>query len=62
MTHVAKGRSAGVIVEYAQSAEIDLIVMATHGRAGLGRLFLGSVTDEVIRRAGIPVLVTHAEA
>lgn len=61
-TLVADGDSASAIVEQAQAASIDLIVMATHARSGLRRLFLGSVADDVIRRAGgIPVLVVHAE-
>lgn len=45
-----------VILEYAQEAGIDLIVMGTHGRRGLGRLFLGSVAEEVVRLAKCPVL------
>lgn len=38
----------------------DLIVMGTHGRAGLRRLFEGSVAESVIRKAQIPVFVIHA--
>ena len=52
-----KGFSAGqVILEYADLNEIDLIVMGTHGRRGPARMFLGSVTEEVIRQANCPVL------
>ena len=52
-----KGFSAGqVIREYAQEHDIDLIVMGTHGRRGPARMFLGSVTEEVIRQADCPVL------
>jgi nucleotide-binding universal stress UspA family protein len=35
----------------------DLIVMSTHGRSGIGRMLYGSVTDQVLRRANVPVLV-----
>jgi nucleotide-binding universal stress UspA family protein len=35
--------------------------MATHGRSGLKRLFLGSVSEDVIRHAGVPVLVVHSD-
>jgi nucleotide-binding universal stress UspA family protein len=37
----------------------DLIVMPTHGRSGLKRLFLGSVTEEVLRAARVPVLIVR---
>jgi nucleotide-binding universal stress UspA family protein len=42
---------------YANRNYVDLIVMSSHGRGGLARLSLGSVTDSVIRRTTIPVLV-----
>ena len=47
--------AAPVILEYAAEVEADLIVMSTHGRRGLGRAFLGSVTEEVVRLADVPV-------
>lgn len=50
------------IVEYADEAAVDLIVMGTHGRSGLDRLLLGSVTDRVIRRASQPVLVISSSS
>ena len=40
----------------------DLIVMATHGRGGLERVLLGSVTEFVIRHARVPTLVVHPQA
>ncbi len=48
--------AAPAIVEYADEIDADLIVMATHGRRGLGRLFIGSVTDEVLRHCSCPTL------
>ncbi len=52
-----KGISAApVIMQYAEDRNIDLIVMGTHGRRGLGHLFLGSITEEVVRCALCPVL------
>jgi nucleotide-binding universal stress UspA family protein len=52
-------RASRVIMEYAAGNEIDLIVMGTHGRRGLGHLFLGSVTEEVVRRVTCPVLTVR---
>lgn len=60
-TIVAEGNSADAIVEQARSLNVDLIVMATHARSGLKRLFIGSVAEDVIRKCGIPVLVVHAD-
>ena len=45
------------IKHYIRSQNIDLLVMATHGRNGVSRLLQGSVTEEVIRSANCPVLV-----
>lgn len=44
-----------LILEYARSRDIDLIVMGTHGRRGLDYMFLGSVAQEVVREASCPV-------
>jgi nucleotide-binding universal stress UspA family protein len=58
---VAEGDSGSVIVDQAKAVGADLIVLATHQRTGLKRLFLGSVADDVIRHANAPVLVVHRE-
>jgi nucleotide-binding universal stress UspA family protein len=50
-------RVAKSIVEYAAFAEADLIAMATRGRHGLGRALLGSVSEQVVREATVPVLL-----
>lgn len=53
---------AGAIVEYAGQADIDLIVMGTHGRGGLSHFLMGSVAERVVRMAPCPVLtVRHPE-
>lgn len=49
------------ILEYSKRYNIDLIVMGTHGRRGLANLFLGSVTEEVIRIAQCPVYIIRAQ-
>jgi nucleotide-binding universal stress UspA family protein len=51
-----EGASAAVIAETAEETAADLIVMGTHGRSGLTRLVMGSVAEEVLRRAPCPVL------
>jgi len=55
------GPSAMALSAYAREMEIDTIVMTTHGRGGLSRVWLGSVADGVIRRSGVPVLVLRPE-
>jgi nucleotide-binding universal stress UspA family protein len=51
-----------VLQGYARRNNIDLIVISTHGRSGIPRLSLGSVTDSLIRHTTIPVLVVKAQA
>lgn len=54
------GRTAAAdLIAYAETCEADLIVMGTHGRRGLNRLLVGSVTEEVMRRAPCPVLAVR---
>jgi nucleotide-binding universal stress UspA family protein len=48
---------AVAILREAAEARAGLIALATHGRRGLSRLFLGSVADKVVRGATVPVLV-----
>jgi nucleotide-binding universal stress UspA family protein len=55
-TRADAGAAAG-IREYAADHDIDLVVMASHGRSDLGRQLLGSVTATVLRTADVPVLV-----
>jgi nucleotide-binding universal stress UspA family protein len=51
-----EGFAATEIVRLASEIPCDLIVMGTHGRTGLGRLLLGSVAEQVLRKANCPVL------
>ena len=61
-----EGAAAQRILDVARDIQAGLIVMGTHGRTGLGRLLLGSVAEQVLRRAACPVLTvkvplsTHA--
>lgn len=54
------GKPAEMIVDKASAQQGTLIAMATHGRSGVGRWVLGSVTDRVVRHSGDPVLVVQA--
>lgn len=49
------GNPADEIVRLAEEENADLIVMATHGRTGIGRVLMGSVAEAVVRRAKCPV-------
>jgi nucleotide-binding universal stress UspA family protein len=59
-TEVRQGRVAREVVAAAQSG--DLIVLASHGRGGLSRWLLGSIAEDVIRHATVPVLLVRAMA
>lgn len=50
------------ITDYAQEIGADLIVISSHGRRGLSRLFMGSVAERVVRLAQVPVLVLRGPA
>ena len=50
------GRPARAILDYRDDHDIDLLAMGTHGRTGLSRYVMGSVTEHVIRESPVPVL------
>jgi len=60
-TTLLEGEVAATIWEQANK-DADLVVMTTHGRGFLGRFWLGSVTDELIRHSHVPVLLLHPRA
>lgn len=57
--HVDNRHAADGIIETAEAQGSDLIVMASHGRRGLGRMLLGSQTQEVLTRSRVAVLVVR---
>jgi nucleotide-binding universal stress UspA family protein len=59
---VLHGEAVGRIIEYASDVNADLIVMATHGRTGLSHVLLGSVAEQVVRKAPCPVLTLKKPA
>ena len=58
-TVVKEGEAYAAITSLAQNNDIDLIVMGSHGRKGLQRMLMGSVTERTIGYATCPVLVVH---
>lgn len=53
------GRPTTTIVEFTEDNDIDHIVMGSHGRQGVTRILLGSVTETVVRRSSVPVTVVR---
>jgi nucleotide-binding universal stress UspA family protein len=58
---LVEGSPSEEIVDYAEEASCDLIVMGTHGRGGIDRLLLGSVAERVVRTSSVPVLTVRVE-
>lgn len=56
---IPPGPASEVIVERAAALGVSLILMTTHGRSGLGRVFFGSTADSVLRHATCPVLLVR---
>jgi nucleotide-binding universal stress UspA family protein len=53
---VEVGEPYSILVDRAKKEQVDLIVMSTHGRTGIPRMMLGSVTEKVLRSSPCPVL------
>jgi nucleotide-binding universal stress UspA family protein len=61
-TEVRYGNAAEEIIAFASQESIGLIVMATHGRSGVGRWLLGSTAEKVLRGTTVPVLLIRADS
>jgi len=59
VTAIEEGSPAETIVGYAEDEAVDMVVMGTHGRSGVDRYVLGSVTEQVVRRSEVPVLTVN---
>ena len=59
-SEVLVGRVADRLADYAENNDVDLILMATHGRSGVSRWVRGSVADRTLRSASMPVLMIRA--
>lgn len=60
-TVVRAGPPYKAILDYVESHDIDLILMGTHGRTGLDRYLLGSVTEKVVRMSDVPVMTVRQD-
>lgn len=58
--HLVLGSPADEIIEYAKREQVDMIVMASHGRTGIVRFLMGSVAERVVREAPCPVVTVKA--
>jgi nucleotide-binding universal stress UspA family protein len=61
-TVVRGGPPAETLLDIGREEAIELIVMSTHGRGGIGRFLLGSVADRVVRHADVPVMLVRTAA
>lgn len=59
ITSVLSGPVVETLLDYARAARCDLMVLTTHGRGALSRLWLGSVADAMVRRSPAPVLLVR---
>jgi nucleotide-binding universal stress UspA family protein len=59
-TQVLIGDVAKDLAEFAESNDVDLIIMASHGHSGIKRWIMGSVTEKLFRTASVPVFIVKA--
>ena len=58
-TMVVPGDAAQEILKYIQTEGIDLLIMGTHGRKGLDKIIFGSVAEQVVKSASVPVFMVN---
>ena len=56
------GRVCDLVLAQAKAWDADLIVLGTHGRRGVGRMFMGSDAENIVRGATTPVLLVRSDA
>jgi nucleotide-binding universal stress UspA family protein len=59
-TAIEEGGVVETLTDYSEDNDVDLIVVGTHGRTGIDRRLLGSVTEDLLRTASVPVLSVRA--
>ena len=58
-SEIIVGKIEDSLVDYAEDNDIDLILIATHGRSGVTRWVMGSVADKILRSSNVPVLMVR---
>lgn len=58
-TKIVFGETSRMILDYAESEAVDLIIMGTRGASGIREVFIGSNTEKIVRRSDIPVFVVR---
>lgn len=58
-TAVEVGGASRTILEYAETEDVDHVVIGSHGREGVSRILIGSVAERVTRRASVPVTIVR---
>nr|WP_324254850.1 universal stress protein [Halapricum desulfuricans] len=56
---VESGVPHAAVLEYVETADVDVVVMGTHGRTGIDHYLIGSVAERVVRRSPVPVLTVR---
>ena len=59
-SEVIVGKIEDRLADYAEDNDVDLILIATHGRSGVTRWVMGSVADKILRSSNVPVLMVRA--
>jgi nucleotide-binding universal stress UspA family protein len=57
---VLEGNTANILTDYATKNDVDLIVIASHGRSGVSRWLMGSVAERIMRTSCVPVMMVRA--
>lgn len=59
---ILTGKPAESLIEYTENNDVDLLIMATHGRSGITKWFWGSIAEKVLRAINVPVLLVKTTA
>jgi nucleotide-binding universal stress UspA family protein len=59
-SEILMGTTAENLIEYAEHNDVDLVIIATHGRSGIGRWVWGSIADRILRAGAVPVFMVRA--
>jgi nucleotide-binding universal stress UspA family protein len=57
---ILTGKTSDTLIDYISNNDIDIVIMATHGRSGIKKWIWGSVAEKVIRAVNVPVLLVKA--